>query len=106
MSTARGLGRLVEQEQVGEQGAEGDRGVEVVDQLRADARLRQHETDLKQNGWWLGQLAAFAQTGESPEALLTYPRRVRALAPDAVRDAARRWLDKGRYVKVTLLPEK
>jgi zinc protease len=68
--------------------------------------LRQHETDLKQNGWWLGQLAAYAQNGESPRTLLGYPGRVSALTPETVRDAARRWLDKGRYVKVTLLPEK
>lgn len=68
--------------------------------------LRQHETDLKQNGWWLGQLAAYAQNGEPPRLLLSYPDRVRALTPEMVRDAARRWLDKGRYVRVTLLPEK
>jgi zinc protease len=68
--------------------------------------LRQHETDLKQNGWWLGQLGAYAQNGEAPQLLLSYPQRVAALTPEAVRDAARRWLDKGRYVKVTLLPEK
>ncbi|MFN2564070.1 MAG: M16 family metallopeptidase [Gemmatimonadaceae bacterium] len=68
--------------------------------------LRQHETDLKQNGWWLGQLAAYAQNGEDPRTLLAYPARVRALAPEAVRDAARRWLDASRYVKVTLVPEK
>jgi zinc protease len=68
--------------------------------------LRQHETDLKQNGWWLGQLAAYAQSGESPRTLLGYPARVKALTPEMVRDAARRWLDMGRYVRVTLLPEK
>jgi zinc protease len=68
--------------------------------------VRQHETDLKQNGWWLGQLGAYAQSGESTALLLSYPRRVAALTPEIVRDAARRWLDKGRYVKVTLLPEK
>jgi zinc protease len=68
--------------------------------------LRQHETDLKQNGWWLGQLAAYAQNGEAPRTLAGYSDRVRALTPETVRDAARRWLDKGRYVKVTLLPER
>ncbi len=68
--------------------------------------LRQHETDLKQNGWWIGQLAAYAQNGESPHTLLSYPSRVRALTVDQVREAARRWLNKGRYVRVTLLPEK
>jgi zinc protease len=68
--------------------------------------LRQHETDLKQNGWWVGQLAAYAQHGEDPKLLLGYPARVRALTPETVRDAARRWLDRGRYVKVSLLPER
>ena len=68
--------------------------------------IRQHETDLKQNGWWVGQLAAYAQNGESPRTLRGYPDRVRALTPEMVRDAARRWLDKGRYVKVSLMPEK
>jgi zinc protease len=68
--------------------------------------LRQHETDLKQNGWWLGQLAAYAQHGEDPRTLLGYPARVRALTPAIVRDAARRWLEGARYVRLTLLPEK
>jgi zinc protease len=68
--------------------------------------LRQFETDLKQNGWWLGQLAAYAQHGEDPRTLLAYPDRVRALTADQVRDAAQRWLDKSRYVKVSLMPER
>jgi zinc protease len=68
--------------------------------------LRQHETDLKQNRWWLGQLGAYAQTGEAPQTLLAYPARVRSLTADQVREAARKWLDTGRYVKVSLLPEK
>ncbi len=68
--------------------------------------LRQHETDLKQNRWWLGQLGAYAQNAESPQTLLVYPDRVRALTADRVREAARQWLNQDRYVKVSLLPEK
>jgi zinc protease len=68
--------------------------------------LRQHETDLKQNGWWIGQLAAYAQNRESPQLLLSYSARIRALTADQIREGARRWLDRGRYVRVTLLPEK
>jgi zinc protease len=83
------------------------RGSSVGDLAKVkEIYLRQHETDLKQNGWWLGQLAGYAQTGEPPQTLRGYPARVRALTPETVRDAARRWLDQGRYVKVTLLPEK
>ena len=38
------LERLVEQEQIGQQGPDVDRGIEIIDDLRPDGALRQHES--------------------------------------------------------------
>src|SRR5262249_58690771 len=43
ISTSATLERLVDQEDVREQRAEVDRGVEIVDELRADRLLRQNQ---------------------------------------------------------------
>src|SRR2546430_654841 len=39
------LERFVDQEEIRQQRAQVDRGVEVVDELRSDRRLREHEPD-------------------------------------------------------------
>jgi len=70
-----------------------------------EAQLRSRETSLKQNGYWLAQLAAYDQAGEDPNAILTYESLVNALTPAAVRDAARKYLNEKNYVRVTLYPE-
>jgi len=66
---------------------------------------RERETNLERNEWWLAQLAAYARNGDDPRRILTNARLIDALTPAAVQEAARRWLDTGRYVKVVLLPQ-
>jgi zinc protease len=70
-----------------------------------EMQLRGWETSLKQNGFWLSQLAAYDQAGEDPRAILDYRATIGRLTAERIRDAARRYLNTGNYVRVTLHPE-
>jgi zinc protease len=70
-----------------------------------ETQLRERETSLKQNGFWLGQLASRAEYGEDYGEILTYPQLLNTLTPQLVRDAARAYLNAGNYARFTLLPE-
>lgn len=70
--------------------------------------LRSYETSLEQNNFWLSQLSQALSMGmtDSPaSAILDQPNVVAALDPDSIRDAARRLLDTGNHIHLTLLPE-
>jgi zinc protease len=64
---------------------------------------RSWETQLRNNGFWLGQLQTADQRGQNPrELLVDWRNRVQALTVDQLRQAAD---DPTRYVRVTQLPE-
>jgi len=69
-----------------------------------ETQIRSRETNLRQNSWWLQQLVEATRTGDRPvpplEPLLA------GLTADAVRASAMTFLDRSRYVRVTLRPEK
>jgi zinc protease len=76
----------------------------------ADARtgmLRGLETSERQNGWWLAGLSAGYQMypEQAADKLVAYRGVIEGLTPEAIRDAARKYIDTERYVRVTLLPE-
>lgn len=68
--------------------------------------LKEWETSSKQNGYWSSVLYQYARYGEDPAKIPGYPDLVRSLTAEDVRQAALRYLDPARYVKVSLLPEK
>ncbi len=71
-----------------------------------EAALRQFETDLRQNGLWMQQLAIDYQRGSEPGASLrAYPALVRELSPESIQAAASLYLNLKNYVQVTLMPE-
>jgi zinc protease len=70
-----------------------------------ETQRRSWETNLRENNWWLAQLAGAAQMGTDPRNALTYPDLVTGLTSDRVRDAARAWLRPDRYIRVSLYPE-
>jgi len=70
-----------------------------------ETMLRERETNLERNAWWLAQLATYLQRGDDPRGILANARLIGALTAAQVQDAARRWLDTGRYVKARLVPE-
>jgi zinc protease len=67
--------------------------------------IRSRETDLKENGFWLGQLAGLEQNGEDPRVILDPSDLLPLLTPERLKAAAQRYLDRSNYVRVTLLPE-
>ncbi len=67
--------------------------------------IRSRETDLKENGFWLSQLAAVEQTGDDPRVILDPSDLLPLLTAERLKAAAQRYLDRTNYVRVTLLPE-
>ena len=70
-----------------------------------ESRLRNRETNLKQNGYWLGQLTTFDRYGWPLADVSKGDALVRALDAATVRRAAQRYLRKDNYVRVVLVPE-
>lgn len=70
-----------------------------------ETAVRSRETSLRQNGWWLGQIVASRRDGDSMAERLALDPQLARLTPEVIRDAAQRYLDKKRFVRVTLLPE-
>lgn len=70
-----------------------------------ETQLRQHETDLERNRYWLNTLSFYGFHGESPEQILKLPEYAARLDGAAVQAAARRYLDTANYVQVVQMPE-
>lgn len=71
-----------------------------------ETRLREREVAMSQNPFWLSLIESTARDGESlGDALAEQERLIRTLTPELVRDAARRYLDRTRYIHITLYPE-
>jgi zinc protease len=76
-----------------------------VDKVKETLK-RSFETNMRTNGYWLGQLTAYFRLGDDPRVLLTYPQLVDTLTPELVRDAAVRFLKRDNYIQVMLMPER
>jgi zinc protease len=68
--------------------------------------LREHETALKQNGFWLGRLQSAKLLDRDPLLILQRERRIDAVTPANVQEMFRTYFPADRYTIVTLLPEK
>ena len=71
-----------------------------------EALLRRHETALAQNSHLVAELAARYRVSEDIREFFDLPAEYWRLTAAAIHDAARRYLDTGNYVRVTLYPEK
>ena len=67
--------------------------------------IRSRETELKENGFWLGQLVGYEQNGEDFSGFVDPSDLLPLLTPEKIKAAAARYLDPKNYVRVTLLPE-
>ncbi len=63
------------------------------------------EEQQRRNGFWLGQIEAVVERGEDFSVIPAFDDRLEALTLNEVVDAAARYLDRDRYVRVVLLPE-
>ncbi len=71
-----------------------------------EALLREFETNSKQNGYVLNQIALRYQSGDDPAGLWDVPEYYKKIDKAMIQQAAKTYLNTNRYVKVTLFPEK
>ncbi len=71
----------------------------------AETQLRERQSAMRENGFWLRTLANSVRLGLDPHRYLAISERVRATTPRALRDAARRYLTMDRYILGVLGPE-
>lgn len=76
----------------------------MVDKIK-ESQLRQHETRLKENGFWLGLLYRSALYGTDPMNLYTYTDLVNGLTAEQIRLSAIDYLGMENVVRVVLKPE-
>ena len=85
-----------------------DEGVGAADWAKVKQNwLTSHRKNLRENGYWLGNLQNAALYGDDPAIyLLDYEKHVAAISPEVVQAAAKRYLKRDNYVQVVLYPEK
>jgi len=70
-----------------------------------ESTVRTRETSLRENGFWLGQLSGYEQTGEDFRGILVTADLLPLLTAERLKQAAVRYLDRSNHVRVTLVPE-
>lgn len=67
---------------------------------------QQYEVNIKDNAFWARQLIQSIEYGSDAANVLSYEKRIAALTPKDVKDAAIKYLEPKNYVQVVLYPEK
>jgi len=69
--------------------------------------LREFDSNSQDNSYLLAQIARRYEDGDAANvgAVQNLPARIDALTADAIEQAARTYLNTGRYVQVTLMPD-
>jgi hypothetical protein len=73
-----------------------------------DNLLRDFEQNSQDNTYFLNEIARRYKNGDTANlgAISDAPDRIKMLTADELYEAAQNYLDTGRYVKVTLMPER
>ncbi len=79
-------------------------GQKELDKIR-ETIIRSHETNLRQNGYWLGQIVSAEQNGDPLARRIDPTDLLPLLTRERLKAAAQRYLDRKNYVRVTLLPQ-
>jgi zinc protease len=77
---------------------------DVIDKVK-EMQRRERETNLKENGFWIGMLLDAYYNNDDPADILRYDALINGLTPGAVQRAAARYLDAARRARFVLLPE-
>ncbi|HQT21941.1 MAG: peptidase M16 [Sphingobacteriales bacterium 17-39-43] len=67
---------------------------------------RTTETQLKDNGFWLGYLTSQLQNEEEPKEVLSYLESLKELSPEALKATVQYRLNPDNFIRMVLLPEK
>lgn len=70
-----------------------------------ETQRRQWETSMKQNGYWVGQIAGRDMAGEPVSDVLSFPVRLEKMTAGQIQRASL-LMRKGNYVRVSLVPER
>jgi zinc protease len=81
----------------------GGIGADYIAKVK-ELRRRAHETNLKENSFWLGELERDYTYGDDPKLVLDYDTLVEKVSSDRVKAAAKKYLTKGQYVLGELRP--
>jgi zinc protease len=70
-----------------------------------ETHLRNYERGLKENSFWLGNLAFYRENELPFDGIMKLPERVKALTAEKVRDAARKYFSSENVLIARLMPE-
>jgi len=71
-----------------------------------EQQLRTQEVSVRENSYWLANIAARIENEEDPSGLLRYADLIRGLTGAQIQAAARRYIDLSKAMRFVLLPEK
>jgi len=71
-----------------------------------ETQRRTHETNLKENTWWMRQISTATIQGMDVGAALDTPALIEGVTRQQIAQAAREFLRSDRYVRVVLMPER
>jgi len=67
--------------------------------------ITRQKKSMRENSYWMSQMMGSVTQERDPTQILRFEQRVRAITPQAIRQAAQRYLDMNNYVQVVLYPE-
>lgn len=81
-------------------------GPKTVDvQKVKEMQIREFETNLKENGFWMGSLYQSYYDGQNPERIFDVPKMAHQLSTGAIQKKAQQYFNPKNVVQVILLPE-
>ncbi len=78
---------------------------EDLEKFKAEYK-RTHETQIRDNGYWLSYLTFQYENGEEPLNVMNYSNRLESVTAKQVQDAAKKYLNGKNRIAFVLLPEK
>ncbi|MBL0153786.1 MAG: hypothetical protein IPP93_09955 [Chitinophagaceae bacterium] len=70
-----------------------------------EQQIRKLEVDLKQNQYWMNSLYEAYYLGNPATEILNRENQVRNLSSKIIQDAAKKYIDFSRYIRVVLKPD-
>jgi len=64
------------------------------------------EVQMKENGFWHGQLIEAYTNNEDPKSVLDWEKQLNKITVESTKATANKYLNDSNFIKVVLLPEK